>query len=429
MAPYLFALLISALPAGALQAFQHGAGITSMDVGTEHGIIEASSAACVDQNPSACLGKQYRTNGENCEKDGYTGHYWRTRCVKTCGYCNDPRYVTQAATEAKPSARAAVVAKIPWAAYAEQSHGACPSVESSTCEEIADSLGLDFSTLKNKLNPPGCSINYGTIPNKMYYNSAKPWLSKACSSTKACVCQETTEHTIQQASTMHYLDAYTDRGNDYSAATRKPQGDDSQKWVLTRIGMNEYHIQQKINMLYLDAWEDNWWGRDYSVAMRAAQGDDSQRWIISQTSASADCSVVQKSTMRAMDAYESAPYNAVTRKPAGDTTQLWIFKPPLVLPTPAPTPVPPGPVPPTPQPTPAPATPAPTPEPTYPCLEYCESHTAPWERKCTFNDCRGCSVCEETCRHWCSGHTRTWATKCSWGGCLSCAACGEDASE
>merc|ERR1719262_612041 len=102
---------------------------------------------------------------------------------------------------------------------------------------------------------------------------------------------------------MHYLDAWQDSWHDYDVVMRQAQGDDSQKWLVTKVGENEYTIQQKATMYYLDAWED--WSHDYRAAMRQAQGDDSQKWIITQPGANEECSIKQKATMRAMDAYES----------------------------------------------------------------------------------------------------------------------------
>mmetsp|Transcript_156069 Transcript_156069/g.291222 ORF Transcript_156069/g.291222 Transcript_156069/m.291222 type:complete len:419 (-) Transcript_156069:56-1312(-) len=87
------------------------------------------------------------------------------------------------------------------------------------------------------------------------------------------------EYTLQQKSNMRFLDAYEDDANNYAVVTRAAQGDDSQKWLLKATGDGTYTIQQKVNMRFLDAYQevDN---NNYAVVTRPAQGDDSQKWVI-----------------------------------------------------------------------------------------------------------------------------------------------------
>merc|ERR1711879_385001 len=72
---------------------------------------------------------------------------------------------------------------------------------------------------------------------------------------------------------MGYLDAHEDNSNDFEAVTRTAQGNDSQLWLLTKVG-NYYTIQQKVNNRYLDAHESGGFG----AVTRTWEGNDSQKW-------------------------------------------------------------------------------------------------------------------------------------------------------
>mmetsp|Transcript_46071 Transcript_46071/g.86221 ORF Transcript_46071/g.86221 Transcript_46071/m.86221 type:complete len:133 (+) Transcript_46071:59-457(+) len=108
------------------------------------------------------------------------------------------------------------------------------------------------------------------------------------------------EYTVQQKVNMRFLDAWEDEVNDFKACTREAQGNDSQVWMIKPTG-GGYTIQQKINKRFLDAYEDD--GNDYACCTRAAQGNDSQVWVVKATGG-ADYTIQQKNTMRFLDAHE-----------------------------------------------------------------------------------------------------------------------------
>ncbi len=132
-------------------------------------------------------------------------------------------------------------------------------------------------------------------------------------------------HTIQQKSNGRYLDAHENK-NDNSSVTRDRQNDDSQRWILKKVGGNTYTIQQKSNDRYLDAHEDK---NDNSAVTRDRQNDDSQRWILKKVGGNT-YTIQQKSNGRYLDAHEDKNDNsAVTRDRQNNDSQRWIINPPL----------------------------------------------------------------------------------------------------
>lgn len=136
---------------------------------------------------------------------------------------------------------------------------------------------------------------------------------------------------IQQQIGMRFLDAY-ESGNDYKAVTRPQQGGaqaSTQAWVLKKVGYEEYTIQQNSSMRYLDAYTWDFWG-NYYVVTRTRQGDDSQVWKLTHVKGDY-YKIQQKESMRYLDAYEdSNDYSAVTRtRQSGqqEQTQTWFISP------------------------------------------------------------------------------------------------------
>ncbi len=108
-----------------------------------------------------------------------------------------------------------------------------------------------------------------------------------------------------------------------------PRDVDAQRTCLpTRLGRSvECSIMQQSSGRYLDAYQSD--GRDYRVVTRPGQGDDTQVWIITADQRRADGSSVytikQKSSSRFLDAYRSdaQDFAVVTRPQQGDDTQRW----------------------------------------------------------------------------------------------------------
>lgn len=69
-----------------------------------------------------------------------------------------------------------------------------------------------------------------------------------------------------------------DVDKDLRAVTRPPTGNDAQKWLLTPVGRDEYTIQQKSTLRYLDAYDTP--DSDYGVVTREKQDSNTQVWVI-----------------------------------------------------------------------------------------------------------------------------------------------------
>merc|ERR1712157_35787 len=66
------------------------------------------------------------------------------------------------------------------------------------------------------------------------------------------------------------------------------------------------------------------------------------------------------------------------------------------------------------------------------CESWCAPSSKPWQTKCTWTRCGGCSSCSSTtittttapmCKSWCASNSQTWTSKCTWTGCAGCASC------
>lgn len=129
--------------------------------------------------------------------------------------------------------------------------------------------------------------------------------------------------TIQQKINERYLDAYRNRGKDWSVVTREGVTS-TRKWLITPTNeANVYTIQQKVNKRYLDAYLNI--ENDWSVVTR--NGDNSNRkWIITPTNEANVYTIQQKINKRYLDAYiySGNDWNVVTRNGDG-STRKWII--------------------------------------------------------------------------------------------------------
>jgi len=60
------------------------------------------------------------------------------------------------------------------------------------------------------------------------------------------------------------------------------------------------------------------------------------------------------------------------------------------------------------------------------CKSWCSTHSKPWEKKCKWNNCEGCSSCSKNsgqCLSWCASNTQPWSKKCTWNKCNGCSPC------
>jgi hypothetical protein len=132
-------------------------------------------------------------------------------------------------------------------------------------------------------------------------------------------------HTIQQKSNNRFLDAHESSSNDFSVVTRTAQNNDTQRWVLTRVG-GVYTIQQKSNNRYLDAHESS--SNDFSVVTRGLQNNDTQKWALMHVNEDLSTYTIQQlSNGRYMDAHvvSANDFSVVTRTIQHNNTQRWIL--------------------------------------------------------------------------------------------------------
>jgi len=132
-------------------------------------------------------------------------------------------------------------------------------------------------------------------------------------------------YTIQQKSTGRYADAHEYDGRDWMLVTRDWQNNDTQRWIVRRVGPSLYTIQQKSTGRYVDAHEYD--GKDWTLVTRDPQNNDTQRWIIRRV-ANGLYTIQQKSTGRYVDAHVTGSHDfaIVTRPPQNNDTQRWIFR-------------------------------------------------------------------------------------------------------
>ena len=134
--------------------------------------------------------------------------------------------------------------------------------------------------------------------------------------------------TIRQLSNDRFMDAHESSGNDFSVVTRNAQNNDTQLWVLIHSAgeLCTYTIQQLSNGRFLDAHHTS--SNDFSVVTRAAQNNDTQRWILAPEG-NDRYTIQQESSGRFMDAHESSgnDFSVVTRTAQNNDTQRWILVP------------------------------------------------------------------------------------------------------
>ncbi|GIE95252.1 BTAD domain-containing putative transcriptional regulator [Paractinoplanes rishiriensis] len=120
-----------------------------------------------------------------------------------------------------------------------------------------------------------------------------------------------------------YLDAHEFAGKDFNVVTRTRQSDNTQRWVLTDWGNNEYTLQQVSSGRYLDAHEIP--ELDYRVVTRPEQNNTTQRWRLWQHTSGYYWLESVSSPARYVDAYDysGADYQVVTRPFNNMSHQLW----------------------------------------------------------------------------------------------------------
>jgi hypothetical protein len=133
----------------------------------------------------------------------------------------------------------------------------------------------------------------------------------------------TSAYTLQQLSSGRFLDAHQNSFHDFSAVTRRDQGNDTQRWVVAALGDGAYTVVQLSSGRFLDALEST--GSDFSAVTRIAQNNDTQRWRFTPVGAVYD--VQQVSSDRHVDAHESSAndFSVVTRGDQNDDTQRWVI--------------------------------------------------------------------------------------------------------
>jgi hypothetical protein len=129
--------------------------------------------------------------------------------------------------------------------------------------------------------------------------------------------------TLAQLSSGRFLDAHESAGNDFSVVTRTVEDNDTQRWRFTPVGA-VYEIQQVSSDRHADAHENS--ANDFSVVTRSDQGNDTQRWVITSIGGD-EYTVQQLSSGRFLDAHQnsSRDYSAVTRRDQNNDTQRWII--------------------------------------------------------------------------------------------------------
>jgi subtilisin family serine protease len=132
-------------------------------------------------------------------------------------------------------------------------------------------------------------------------------------------------HTLQQRSSSRFVDAHEHAGEDFRLVTREAQNDDTQRWVLTPIGL-VCTLRQTSSGRFVDAHEIV--GEDFRLVTRAAQSNDTQRWVLMPVPGQLSTYTMQQlSNGRFVDAHEHAgeDFRLVTREAQHNDTQRWIF--------------------------------------------------------------------------------------------------------
>jgi len=128
--------------------------------------------------------------------------------------------------------------------------------------------------------------------------------------------------TMQQKSSNRFVDAHEHSGEDFRLVTRTAQGNDTQRWILTDVGDCCYTIRQRSSGRFVDAHEHS--GEDFRLVTRTTQNNDTQRWML--RSVGVVCTVQQLSSGRFVDAHEHAgqDFRVVTRTAQFNDTQKWV---------------------------------------------------------------------------------------------------------
>jgi hypothetical protein len=134
--------------------------------------------------------------------------------------------------------------------------------------------------------------------------------------------------TMRQVSSDRFVDAHQTSSNDFSVVTRSAQNNDTQRWVLIHSveELCTYTIQQLSNGRFIDAHQTS--SSDFSVVTRSAQNNDTQRWILAPE-ANDVFTIRQVSSGRFLDAHESAgnDFSVVTRNAQNNDSQRWVLVP------------------------------------------------------------------------------------------------------
>ena len=134
-------------------------------------------------------------------------------------------------------------------------------------------------------------------------------------------------YTIRQKSSRRFMDAHGSSTNDFSVVTRPNQNNDTQRWIVTPVGM-VCTLIQKSSDRFMDAHESS--ANDFSVVTRTAQNNDSQLWVLLAVPGELSTYTLQQlRNGRYMDAHVSSAndFSVVTRTEQNNDTQRWILVP------------------------------------------------------------------------------------------------------
>jgi len=131
--------------------------------------------------------------------------------------------------------------------------------------------------------------------------------------------------TIQQKSTMRYLDAHVTADKDFRLVTRPRQNNKTQQWRMKSLNNNLFIITQMSSHRFIDAHE--YQGKDFGLVTREKQFNTTQQWIVKRDGNNL-YRIQQKSNGRYVDAHvtQGRDYEVVTRSYQNNSTQQWIIK-------------------------------------------------------------------------------------------------------